>query len=332
VAGAALTAIAALAIAACGKAAPDSSTSQSTAAPSASNTLKPTTPAPTGEAGKVTWATYRDVGTIDPIQAFDCPENTAITTLCDSLQRQAPDGTIGPGLATLTHPNDTTLVITLKQPDLLARRRAVADAHACGDRGVREALNAYRSAGAAPGIRHRIEHIETIQPDDLPRFAAEGVIASMQPQHMMWLEPDRSDNWSRRLGGGERCDRAFRARDLLESGATVTLGSDWPVARYDWREGMAAAQLRRPPGFTDRAPYDDQAVDALTALHGYTTQPALTVGDQARLGRVAPGFLADITVLAEDPVTCPPDDLIADPVVLTVVGGEVVFRGGAIDG
>jgi len=113
-AGAALTAIAALAIAACGKAAPDSSTSQSTAAPSASNTLKPTTPAPTGEAGKVTWATYRDVGTIDPIQAFDYPENNAITTLCDSLQRQAPDGTIGPGLATLTHPNDTTLVITLK--------------------------------------------------------------------------------------------------------------------------------------------------------------------------------------------------------------------------
>ena len=113
-AGAVLTAIAALAIAACGKAAPDSSTSQSTAAPSASNTLSPTTPAPTGEAGKVTWATYRDVGTIDPIQAFDYPENTAITTLCDSLQRQAPDGTIGPGLATLTHPDDTTLVITLK--------------------------------------------------------------------------------------------------------------------------------------------------------------------------------------------------------------------------
>ena len=113
-AGAVLTAIAALAIAACGKAAPDSSTSQSTAAPSASTTLSPTTPAATGEAGKVTWATYRDVGTIDPIQAFDYPENTAITTLCDSLQRQAPDGTIGPGLATLTHPNDTTLVITLK--------------------------------------------------------------------------------------------------------------------------------------------------------------------------------------------------------------------------
>jgi predicted amidohydrolase YtcJ len=204
--------------------------------------------------------------------------------------------------------------------------------HACGDRGVREALNAYRSAGSPPGIRHRVEHIETIQPDDLPRFAAENVIASMQPQHMMWLEPDRSDNWSRRLGGGDRCDRAFRTRELLESGATVTLGSDWPVARYDWREGMAAAQLRRPPGLTDRGPYDDQAIDALTALHGYTSQGALTTGDQDRLGRLAPGFLADITVLAEDPVEIAPDDLVHDPVVLTVVGGEVVFRGSMLDG
>jgi predicted amidohydrolase YtcJ len=251
------------------------------------------------------------------------------------------DGVIDSGTGWLVEPDSEGAGLDPFWPDFYKYVRAVrffaangfqVVTHACGDRGVREALNAYRSAGAAPGIRHRVEHIETIQRDDLPRFAAEGVIASMQPQHMMWLEPDRSDNWSRRLGGGERCDRAFRMRELLESGATVTLGSDWPVARYDWREGMAAAQLRRPPGFVDRAPYDDQAIDALTALHGYTTQPALTVGAQDRLGRVAPGFLADITVLAEDPVECAPDDLIHDPVVLTVVGGEVVFRGGSLEG
>jgi predicted amidohydrolase YtcJ len=251
------------------------------------------------------------------------------------------DGVIDSGTGWLVEPDSEGAGLDPFWPDFDKYVRAVhffasngfqVVTHACGDRGVREALNAYRSAGAAPGIRHRIEHIETIQPDDLPRFAAENVIASMQPQHMMWLEPDRSDNWSRRLGGGERCDRAFRARELLESGATVTLGSDWPVARYDWREGMAAAQLRRPPGFRDRAPYDDQAFDALTTLHGYTTQPALTVGAEDRLGRVAPGFLADITVLEEDPVDVAPDDLIHDPVVLTVVGGEVVFRGGTVDG
>jgi peptide/nickel transport system substrate-binding protein len=113
-AGATAIALVALTVAACGKAAPDDTKTQSSAAPSATSALKPTTPAPTSEAGKITWATYRDVGTIDPIQAFDYPENTVITTLCDSLQRQAPDGTIGPGLATLTHPDDKTLVITLK--------------------------------------------------------------------------------------------------------------------------------------------------------------------------------------------------------------------------
>jgi peptide/nickel transport system substrate-binding protein len=113
-ANAAAVALVALTVAACGKAAPDTSSNTSSAAPSASSALKPTTPPPSGEAGKITWATYRDVGTIDPIQAFDYPENTVITTLCDSLQRQAPDGSIGPGLATLTHPDDKTLVITLK--------------------------------------------------------------------------------------------------------------------------------------------------------------------------------------------------------------------------
>jgi predicted amidohydrolase YtcJ len=204
--------------------------------------------------------------------------------------------------------------------------------HATGDRGVREALNAYKMAEKKPGIRHRIEHIETLQPDDLPRFAAEGVIASMQPQHMMWMEADRSDNWSRRLGPERTANgRAFPTKDLIASGAMVTLGSDWPVARYDWREGMAAAQLRRPPGHPEREAFDDQGIDALTALRGYTAMPALTAGDQDRLGAVKPGFLADITVLGEDPVDVAADDLVHNPVGLTVVGGEVVFRGSIID-
>jgi predicted amidohydrolase YtcJ len=99
------------------------------------------------------------------------------------------------------------------------------------------------------------------------------------------------------------------------------------VARYDPREGMAAARLRRPPGHPDRAPYDDQALDGLQALHGYTTGAALTGGDGDRLGRLAPGHLADITVMATDPVKTDPDELITTPVTLTVVDGEVVFGG-----
>lgn len=126
---------------------------------------------------------------------------------------------------------------------------------------------------------------------------------------MMWLEPDRSDNWSRRVGP-ERSDGAFPIRSLLESGAMLTLGSDWPVARFDPRVGMAAARLRRPPGERERQPYDDQRLDALQALEGYTSWPARTVGHADRQGRIAPGYWGAVTVFAADPVdatptTCP---------------------------
>lgn len=249
------------------------------------------------------------------------------------------DGVIDSGTGWLLAPDSEGAGVEPFWPDMDKYRRAVAffaghgfqvATHATGDRGVHEALDAYHAAGAAPGVRHRIEHIETLDPSDLPRFAAEGVVASMQPQHMTGLAPDRSDNWSRRLGA-ERCERAFPTRSLLESGATVTLGSDWPVARYDWREGFAAAQLRRAAGDTERAPYDDQAISAIAALHGYTTQPATTVGEGGRLGRIRPGYLADLTVMAHDPVDVPADAVVEVPVVLTVVDGEIVHRAASID-
>jgi predicted amidohydrolase YtcJ len=245
------------------------------------------------------------------------------------------DGVIDSGTGWLVEPDSAGEGRASFWPDVDRYHRAVeffasrgfqCVTHATGDRGVREALDTYARAGAAPGVRHRIEHIETLQASDLPRFAAEGVVASMQAQHMMWLDPDRRDNWSQRLGD-DRCDRAFLTRSLRESGATIALGSDWPVARYDPREGMAAARLRRPPGHSDRAAYDDQAIDGLAALEGYTTGAALTGGDGDRLGRLSAGYAADITVMAEDPVDADPDELTGVPVVLTVVDGEVVFRG-----
>ena len=246
------------------------------------------------------------------------------------------DGVIDAGTGWLYEP-DTEGEGTLPfWPDPAHYRAAVARfagagfqcaTHATGDRGVREALDAYRDAGEPLRGPHRIEHIETLQPQDLPRFAAEGVVASMQAQHMMWFQPDRSDNWSRRLGEERtRPGRAFPIRSLRESGAAVALGSDWPVARFDPRLGLAAARLRRPPGRPDWEPYDDEALDGLAALEGYTSGAAATAGDEGRLGRVAPGFLADLTVFAEDPVECDADDLPQLPVLLTVVDGEIVHR------
>jgi predicted amidohydrolase YtcJ len=95
--------------------------------------------------------------------------------------------------------------------------------------------------------------------------------------------------------------------------------------RFDPRLGLSAARLRRPPGLRDRPPFDDEAIDGLAALEGYTTTAAATVGEE-RLGRIRPGFAADVTVFAADPVECDPDDLPELPVVLTVVDGEIVHR------
>jgi hypothetical protein len=244
------------------------------------------------------------------------------------------DGVIDSGTAWLFEPDSEGEGTEPFWPDPTRYREAVrfmagsgfqCVTHACGDRAVREALDAYREAAASPRGRHRVEHIETIQPEDLGRFAVEDVTASMQAQHMMWLEADRSDNWSRRVGP-ERCERAFPTRTLIESGAHLTLGSDWPVARLDPREGMAAARLRRPPGLRDRMPFDDQAISPLQALQGYTLWPAIAVGEAADSGSLAIGKRADLTVFAVDPVECDADELPADEVLMTVVDGEVVHR------
>jgi peptide/nickel transport system substrate-binding protein len=117
---AAVAALAALAATGCGKALPSSTAGSSTGntpAPTSTTQLPSTTPAATGAVGRITWATYRDVGTLDPIQAFDYPENTVDTALCDSLLKQQPDGSLAAGISSLPeHPDDTTTIFRLN-PD-----------------------------------------------------------------------------------------------------------------------------------------------------------------------------------------------------------------------
>jgi predicted amidohydrolase YtcJ len=200
--------------------------------------------------------------------------------------------------------------------------------HAVGDRAVRAALDAYQAAGVPPTGHHRIEHIETLKDQDLPRFAEERVAASMQPLHLRYNQADRSDPWSRALGR-ERCDRGFRTREVLDSGAILALGSDWPVAGYDPRLGMGWARLRRDPGRPDLGQYNaEQAITGLEALDGYTTQPARIVGEARKQGRIMRGFRADLSCFAEDPVDTDADSLLELPVAATIVDGRVVYRAG----
>jgi predicted amidohydrolase YtcJ len=247
------------------------------------------------------------------------------------------DGVLDSGTAWLVEPGPGGLNATAFWPDVERYAALVARfthagfsaiTHAVGDGAVRGALDAYEAAGPPARGRHRIEHIETLCDEDLPRFAALGVAASMQPLHMEGLDdPETPSSWVDGLSEG-RYERGFRARDLADSGAIVPLGSDWMVADFDPRVGFAWALLRRKPGRPDRVPYlPGQALTAEQALLGYTAWAAEVVGDEAAGGRLAPGRRADVTVLGADPLTTPPDELPDVPVALTVVDGEVVHRG-----
>ncbi|HEX7289645.1 MAG TPA: amidohydrolase [Conexibacter sp.] len=247
------------------------------------------------------------------------------------------DGVLDSGTAWLVDPGPGGVNAHPFWPDVDRYRELVrrfteagfsAITHAVGDGAVRGALDAYEAAGPPARGKHRIEHIETLVDSDLPRFAALDVAASMQPLHMEGLDaPDTPSSWVDGLSAG-RYERGFRAGDIAATGATLPLGSDWMVADFDPRVGLAWAQLRRKPGFSDRVPYlPEQALSAQQSLHGYTTHAAAVAGDEGEYGRLCPGLRADITALGGDPLEVPPDELPDVPVALTVVDGEVVHRG-----
>ena len=209
---------------------------------------------------------------------------------------------------------------------VLARAGVQTATHAIGDAAVTHVLNTLAAVvPAGSRVRHRIEHIETLPSDQVPRFAELGVVASMQPSHATdYTRADHSDNWSRRLGP-LRAGRAWRCRDLVDAGAVLALGSDWPIAPYDPRGVMAAARLRRPASRPDLAPVGpDQALTGEQALYGYTAAPAVAAG--TRGGRVAAGCLADLTAFGADPCRTPAQELPGVAVLLTVVDGVVRFR------
>jgi predicted amidohydrolase YtcJ len=235
------------------------------------------------------------------------------------------DGTLGARTAALHRPYADTADErgTLRvAPDALVTAVAALDEagwavafHAVGDRAVSQALGTLaalpRRARARP---HRIEHAQIVRVDDLQRFAALGVAASIQPVHLesdaRWLED--------RVGRREE-SRLYPWRSLLRSGAVVAMGTDWPVEQINPLRGIAAAVRKRSVG--DR----DETLTVVEALDAYTRGSALAAGDSSR-GRLRPGSRADLVVLSEDPTATAPDEIEQRlRVTRTVVAGRTVF-------
>jgi len=210
----------------------------------------------------------------------------------------------------------------------LDRRRFQVITHAIGDRAIRTALDAYQAAGQINGPRDRrfrIEHIETINPEDVPRFGLLGVIASMQPYHC-YPEPNLFNVWARNIGP-QRLPYSFAWHDLAAAGAKLAFGSDWPVVSLDPFIGIQNAVTRqdqdgRPPeGFVSA-----QKVTLDQALAAYTRDGAFAEFQEGEKGTLEPGKLADLIVLSQDLFAVRPIEIGKTHVVLTIVGGKIVHR------
>ncbi len=254
------------------------------------------------------------------------------------------DGALGPRTAAMLQPYEgepnNQGMLLLDAEELFEHGRMAVDAgfalavHAIGDRAVHEVLNAFtqirryerETRGARPSerlaLRHRIEHVQVIHPDDAGRLGALGIVASMQPVHAP------SDMLMADQFWGERAALAYAWRTQIDNGAVLTFGSDAPVESPNPFWGLHAAVTRRrldgspgPNGW-----YPEQRLSLQEALRGFTYGPSYTAHMEDRLGKLAPGYLADLLVLDRDPFLCEPDAIKEIRPLMTMVGGEWVFR------
>jgi hypothetical protein len=196
--------------------------------------------------------------------------------------------------------------------------------HAIGDEGNDEVLGMFEEAiqkNGARDRRFRIEHAQHLLTSDVPRFSKLAVIASIQPYHVI-----DDGRWAIKPLGPERLHGAWAIRSLLDAKATVTFGSDWPVAPIDPLLGVAAAVLRQTiDGANPSGWVPEERITVQESLTAYTTANAYAGFQDDRLGRIAPGFLADLTLLDTDLTSCAPEQIHRAQVLSTLVDGQVRF-------
>jgi predicted amidohydrolase YtcJ len=240
------------------------------------------------------------------------------------------DGSLGSRTAWMLEPyagsRDRGMPLASAEETAAVMRRAVdagiaLTVHAIGDAAVRRAFDLMEPLPRL-AIPHRIEHLQCVHPDDLDRAGRSGIVASMQPAHLLVDIPLAERHWGARSAG------AYAFRSLRARGAVVAFGSDVPVAAADPRDGMFAAMARtgldgRPAGGW----YGGEALTFDEALSAYTIAPAIAEGTAAHRGRLAPGFDADFVAWEIDPLAERGDAhaVLAARPRLTVVDGRIVW-------
>ncbi len=249
------------------------------------------------------------------------------------------DGALGPRTAAMLQPYEgepeNQGMLLLDGEEIFERGRAAVEnglslaIHAIGDRANHEVLDGlaqlrlYEQSlyGKTYRLRHRIEHVQLIHPDDAGRLAELGIVASMQPIHAP------SDMGMADRFWGERAAFSYAWRTQLVHGTVLAFGSDAPVEAPNPFWGLHAAVTRRredgSPG--EAGWYPEQRLSLLEALLGFTQGPAYLAGMENRFGKLAPGFAADLIILESDPFEIPPDELREILPTAVMVGGKFML-------
>ena len=245
------------------------------------------------------------------------------------------DGALGSHTAAMLEPftdNPSDKGFFITPPDSLYYYVSNADkkglnimVHAIGDNAIRQQLNIFERVEKENGNRDRrfrIEHAQHISPQDISRFAQLKVIPSMQPYHAI-----DDGRWAEKSIGHERCKTTYAFKSLFDSGATVAFGSDWFVAPPTPLEGIYAATTRRT--LDDKNPngwFPEQKISVEQALKAYTVNAAYASFEEKDKGSLEVGKLGDFVLLGEDLRTIAPEKIKDIKIVMTVVGGKVVFQ------
>jgi len=252
------------------------------------------------------------------------------------------DGTLGSGTALFFKPYvDSPEKTGLPQMSYEGLEKLVVTAdkagfqigiHAIGDKANHWVLNAYEKAQQLNGTpyplrdkrdsRHRIEHAQVLHNDDIPRFAALGVIASMQPTHCI-----TDKRFAEKRIGLKRCEGAYAWRRLLDKGVVVAFGTDYPVEPINPLEGLYAAVTRKDrAGESGDGWFPEQKLSMEEVIELYTLGSAYAEFMEDRKGMIKEGYLGDLVIFNNDLMTIPYDQIMSAKVDYTIVGGKVVYK------
>jgi hypothetical protein len=191
--------------------------------------------------------------------------------------------------------------------------------HAIGDRAAAMALEAFSQPGVSVKARNRVEHAQVVDPADIPRFAKLGVIASMQPNHLL-----TDMNWAEDRLGAERAAYSYAWKAFLDAGVQLAFGTDYPVEPITPFRGLYAAVTRTNEAGT-KTYFPANKLTRGQALYAYTLGSAYAEFAESRKGKLAPGYDADFVVVDRDLYKVDAPALLGTKVVATFVAGREVF-------